>query len=255
MTKFNKVGKSTFVIAILSFLLVAVLAFGGTYAYFSAKTNTFKGNITMGELYVDLTDASGSTVTLGAIDLAQPNQRILDRSAEPYKVNMVKKENGETYTSNIAAYIRVKITAELDSAKYPTTGTGANIKYNRTDNGADKDIITPLNIFTIDAGDGWYQHTDGYTYYIEGTTGTADSTTKAVTGGSVDLALTITLNKDVGKGGSTFFMGATGTYTIAIEVIQAQYLDSTTTPSGTYTVTELAAKWATVADYPVEDGE
>ncbi|MBQ3502832.1 MAG: hypothetical protein IJA72_04140, partial [Clostridia bacterium] len=62
MTKINKLGKSTFVIAILSFLLVAVLAFGGTYAYFSDKTETASGKFTTGKL--QLTSTSATTVVV-----------------------------------------------------------------------------------------------------------------------------------------------------------------------------------------------
>ena len=49
MTKYKKVTKSAFAIVALSLILVAVLAFGGTYAYFSAK-ETANGTITMGTL-------------------------------------------------------------------------------------------------------------------------------------------------------------------------------------------------------------
>lgn len=49
MTKYKKLTKSAFAIVALSLILVAVLAFGGTYAYFSAK-ETANGTITMGTL-------------------------------------------------------------------------------------------------------------------------------------------------------------------------------------------------------------
>lgn len=49
MTKYKKLTKSTFAIIALSLVLVAVLAFGGTYAYFTAK-NDKTGSITMGTL-------------------------------------------------------------------------------------------------------------------------------------------------------------------------------------------------------------
>ena len=231
MTKFNKVGKSTFVIAILSFLLVAVLAFGGTYAYFSAKTGEFSGNITMGKLYVDLTNNAGATVTLGEIELAHPNQQIL---SETYKVNLTKG----TDVSTIAAFVRVKVEAELTSLQ--TEGTGASITYKGNDQG-DKDI-TPLTIFTITAGDGWYQHTDGYAYYVVDKNASGDKVAKPLST-SADMALTISVNKEVGKNGSTFFMGATGTYTITVEAIQAEYLDNSATGANSYTVAMLAAQW------------
>lgn len=49
MTKYSKITKSSFAILALSLILVAVLAFGGTYAYFTAKA-TKNGTITMGKL-------------------------------------------------------------------------------------------------------------------------------------------------------------------------------------------------------------
>lgn len=79
MTKINKLGKSTFVIAILSFLLVAVLAFGGTYAYFSAQSKTATGSIDLGNLTVG--EVTGDAISSNAITfdttVAQPNQQIL----------------------------------------------------------------------------------------------------------------------------------------------------------------------------------
>ena len=57
MSKINKLGKSTFVIAILSFLLVAVLAFGGTYAYFS-DSKTATGSFVTGTIKVSDLDAT-----------------------------------------------------------------------------------------------------------------------------------------------------------------------------------------------------
>ena len=52
MTKYKKLTRSTFAIIALSLILVAVLAFGGTYAYFTAK-GTGTGNITMGTLGIN----------------------------------------------------------------------------------------------------------------------------------------------------------------------------------------------------------
>ena len=66
MSKINKLGKSTFVIAILSFLLVAVLAFGGTYAYFSNASEKLGGTFTTGTITMNLEDkASEKFVTDG----------------------------------------------------------------------------------------------------------------------------------------------------------------------------------------------
>lgn len=242
MTKINKVGKSTFVIAILSFLLVAVLAFGGTYAYFSANTETATGKMTVGSLYVYLLEGTnelkGDNV-LGDIGIVQPNQEILKKT---YKVDIKKTQN-----STINAFVRVKVEAALTGVAY-------------TDNTKEDGDITPQTIFTITAGGKWYQHTDGYAYYVQNVDDTDTDGTKCTvaeltpSASSADLPISIVLNKNVGKGGSTYFMGKTGTFSISVEAIQADYLDVSDKETGddtTYTVKAIADKWRTVVDKTV----
>ena len=244
MTKINKVGKSTFVIAILSFLLVAVLAFGGTYAYFSAKTEPAGGKITMGALYVYLKDdksalLSGDTA-LGEITIAQPNQEILKAT---YTVDM--KKTASENKSTVSAFVRVKITAELNLAM-----NTAKTAY--TGNTGGDSHITPATIFAITSNSkNWYYNAaDGYTYYVADKKDGASSKAAELTD-SAELPVSIIVNKDVGDDGSTFFMGAKGTFAIVVEAIQADYLDSSDKTEGaaaSYTVTEIAAKWAKVVD-------
>lgn len=52
MTKYSKITKSAFAVIVLSLILCAVLAFGGTYAYFTGKV-TGNDTITMGSLGID----------------------------------------------------------------------------------------------------------------------------------------------------------------------------------------------------------
>lgn len=221
MSKINKLGKSTFVIAILSFLLVAVLAFGGTYAYFSDAAGPVSGDITMGTLTVALNDGEGAVEALGEITVAQPNQAIVD---------------GTTYTiattgSTIDSYVRVKVTAVLDSVNYE-------------DNDQGDSHINATNIFTITAGDGWVLHTDGYLYMSSVENATSASKADQVTSNAgAELTLTIKVNKEVGEDGSTFFMGATGEYSITVEAIQADYVEGLTEDS---TITQVASAWASV---------
>ena len=232
MTKINKVGKSTFVIAILSLLLVAVLAFGGTYAYFSAKTQAFEGDITMGALYVDLTDEDGDTIVLGDIEIAQPNQEILN---EEYVVNLTKGSD----VSTINAFVRVKVEANL---------TSLTVKDGKFDGiPTAESAVTPTTLFTITAGDGWYQHTDGYAYYVTNKAAAKDAIMAEVSD-TANLPLSIVVNKNVGNGGSTFFMGATGTYSITVEAIQADYLDDSNVNNTQYTVEKIAEAWGKVVD-------
>lgn len=105
MTKINKLGKSTFVIAILAFLLVAVLAFGGTYAYFSDAADKVSGSITMGHL--EISDVTGGHLTGAAIKfdttVAQPNQVILN---DTFKAKV---------TGDIKYYTRVKLTVLVET--------------------------------------------------------------------------------------------------------------------------------------------
>ena len=236
MTKINKAGKSTFVIAILSFLLVAVLAFGGTYAYFSANTNPAGGTITMGALHVYLKDEdsavlSGSTA-LGTITIAQPNQEILNTT---YSVDLT-----DTKTSTINAFVRVKVEAAL---------TSLTVKDGKFENiPAAESAVTPTTLFTISAGDGWYQHTDGYAYYVAAKNG-KDSVLKELTPATpASLPISIVVNKNVGNGGSTFFMGATGTFSISVEAIQADYLDDIDNDDTEYTVEKIVAAWSNVVN-------
>ena len=231
MTKINKAGKSTFVIAILSFLLVAVLAFGGTYAYFSANTNPAGGTITMGALHVYLKDEDSAVLSgptaLGTITIAQPNQEILNTT---YSVDLK-----DTKTSTINAFVRVKVEAALDGVAY-------------TDNTLGDMHITAQTIFAITAGDGWYQHTDGYAYYVAAKNG-KDSVLKELTPATpASLPISIVVNKNVGNGGSTFFMGATGTFSISVEAIQADYLDDIDNDDTEYTVEKIVAAWSNVVN-------
>lgn len=216
MSKINKLGKSTFVIAILSFILVAVLTFGGTYAYFSAKTGEVKGNIKMGTLTVKLTDGANTLTTLGDIAIAQPNQEILK---ETYTVDFTG--------SDIKAFVRVKVTAALEGITYTDNTQG------------DKDI-TAETIFTIEDGEGWFKHTDGYLYMGAN----AEAVATAVAAGQKQtLDLSIKVNKLVGEDGSTFFMGKTGTYSITVEAIQAEFLEGITEASK---VSDIATAWGSI---------
>ena len=70
MTKYKKLTRSSFVIVALCLALVGILAFGGTYAYFSAKAEK-SGTITMGTLGLSEITLSLST------DNVVPGQDVL----------------------------------------------------------------------------------------------------------------------------------------------------------------------------------
>jgi predicted ribosomally synthesized peptide with SipW-like signal peptide len=105
MTKINKIGKSSFVIAILSFLLVGVLAFGGTYAYFTAKTNDVTGsvqtgNLNIGNILVGEDDATSTVKVNGGVVV--PNEVVTE---SVFSANV---------TSNIDYFVRVYFAVEFD---------------------------------------------------------------------------------------------------------------------------------------------
>lgn len=252
MSKINKLGKSTFVVAILSFLLVAVLAFGGTYAYFSATAGaTQAGDLTVGTLSLDLKNKAGDSVTtMGNAQIAQPGQYLIgsktwDASANEGKGAWV--ENKETYTfdltgTNINSYIRIKISATLTNHGPNATDTNEDSKVTYADNkGGDKAIASDADLFQFSALSGWVKV--GEWYYQ----GTADSDTalKVASGAeSPEIALTVQVNPLVGEDRSTFFMGATATWIIQAEAIQADYVESVlSADNATVTVAELAASW------------
>ena len=53
MTKSKKMKKSTFAIVIMSILMVAMLAFGGTYAYFTASATGSSKSVKMGHVIIE----------------------------------------------------------------------------------------------------------------------------------------------------------------------------------------------------------
>ena len=105
MTKINKLGKSSFAIAILSFILVAVLTFGGTYAYFSDRADAVNGDITTGHLNITLVKGTGESNKLKAEGtIAQPNEVIFRNETVT-----------TTVKSNIAYFTRVRFRVTIDT--------------------------------------------------------------------------------------------------------------------------------------------
>lgn len=228
MTKINKLGKSTFVIAILSFLLVAVLAFGGTYAYFSAQSKTATGSIDLGNLTVG--EVTGDAISSNAITfdttVAQPNQQILTNEAISV-----------TVTSNIAYYTRVKfdveVTPEVGHEHLAETPDDCN-DYFAT-------AIEALTVTTTNAG--WDQNGE-YFYKLAPTAhDSGDKTEEFVV--SIQ-AKPILGNFDGTANGCTYWQDATITISISFEVIQADYLvNGATTGAKFDNATLAAAAWTT----------
>ena len=77
MTKSKKMKKSTFAIVIMAILMVAMLAFGGTYAYFTANANVANGgSFTTGKVILT---ADGS-ISLATEKKVVPGDTVFDSS-------------------------------------------------------------------------------------------------------------------------------------------------------------------------------
>ena len=232
MTKINKLGKSTFVIAILSFLLVAVLAFGGTYAYFSADDSMTSGNITLGNLTINLEDGSGNDAEISTVSNVVPGQYIVGtkEAALTYKIDLTG--------SNINAFLRLKIEAEITS---PVVGEES------TNDGGDASIDeTNFFIFggTNNTIAGWVKANDGYFYYV-GTVENATTATTAAEANSsamVDAPISVQVNPLIGEDSSDYFMGAVAKVTVTVEAVQSDWIDGV--ENTTYTVAQLADAWS-----------
>lgn len=239
MTKINKSSKSTFIIALLAFLLVSVLVFGSTYAYFTAKSNSVGGTMTTGTLHIYLRDGTdileGDNV-LGDIGTVLPGQTI--HEAE-YTIDMQAATNlndEDLVDSTISAFVRVKVVAALDEEACPLDATGKTYENN---NGGDSHL-TPETIFEITSDSTEWIAYDGYLYYVEDNSNNENSTILELTD-TATLPIAITVNKDVGNGGSTYFMGVAGSFVISVEAIQADYLGQ-----DEYTVAEIADTWGDI---------
>ena len=223
MSKINKLGKSTFVIAILSFLLVAVLAFGGTYAYFSASAGTVTGTITTGHLRID--PAKNTTAKLTADGkIGQPNQIIFDESV------------ATTVTSNIAYYTRVRFKV--------TVGDKTGADHHKTEGTGDcvDNVDKAIDILDIDIANGtdctWLTEdatTDPLTsgeekiYYKKEVTKATQKTDNATSETTETFSFTIQIYDWVGAVvgsavGCDYWMDRDVTVDIIVEVLQADYL-------------------------------
>ena len=91
--KSKKMTKSTFAVIIMAVLMVAMMAFGGTYAYFTATTTSKFGKATTGRVQLD----ANSAVVVN--EMVVPGQQLL--------------KDGVTVTSNstVKTYVFVKFTA------------------------------------------------------------------------------------------------------------------------------------------------
>ena len=255
MTKINKLGKSTFVIAILSFILVAVLAFGGTYAYFSATAGQNAARITTGHLKMSVNDDNTVADSFEALGVDE-------KIAQPGQVLIGSTTNGTTEAATITAtvdanikyYLRVKFDVKVTPGTINAEGeweeatdkthdgivTPEDILNNvEEDTDADaedvdevgdnvSDDIAILEIFLSVNDTEWVEFMDegkhtGYFY------GAADATpvqhAVADTDETYAMEVLVNLQDWVGAYGCTYYMDAKIEIRFQIETLQADYLD------------------------------
>lgn len=265
MTKINKLGKSTFVIAILSFLLVAVLAFGGTYAYFSAQTAGATGNIQTGHLTIYTGDGTKTTAALTIQKkVAQPNQAIVDQAvtAEVYSnisyytrvrvsITVGDKVVGATSSSSHASESCVdKVSTNEETGKdnnteivtvNVTNGAVTGTKKAGTAEGA-ADVVWETATATIDYSAG------EVVYYMLAPETVADNTTATKT--TQDFDFEVIVNDWVGHAtansaaGCEYWMDRVITVNVIVEVLQADYLkDHTNAGTAFETGSDAATAW------------
>ena len=223
MSKINKLGKSTFVIAILSFLLVAVLAFGGTYAYFSAQTSA-TGSITTGHLTINVGENTTAALTAKSV-VAQPNQVIFNET--------VKTE----VLSNISYYTRVRFAIEISDATTDHNDTeGQEDCYDRfEENFTEIFIINVANSGLSGSDSDWevaddtaIDYSQEVIFYQLAPTVKEDKLDK--TTNVEQFTYSIQVEDWVGLAhagsadGCTYWMDRTVTVTVFVEVLQADYL-------------------------------
>lgn len=222
MTKYKKLTRSSFVIVALCLALVGILAFGGTYAYFSSSAKV-EGTVKLGTL--TLTENSGyAKVNKTDSALVVPNEPLV----------ATKVDVG----SNIDHYVRLVVTVKV------TLASDKSI-----DN---KDAKEPdlSGVVVLTGLDGYATKTDSNTtyYYIKDTT--TDTNAKKLSAGTTSYEVTGKISENVGANESDVYMGATIEYTVTVEAIQANYLGDNTTDA--LTIDALHAGWATWANKTVD---
>lgn len=110
--KSKKMTKSTFAIIIMGIVMVAMLAFGGTFAYFTATATKATGSVTTGT--VKLENKTGATITRTSTDDIVPGAYLYG-TADAYQ------EIELTNLSDVATYVFAKFTAEAKSGSAAVT--------------------------------------------------------------------------------------------------------------------------------------
>ncbi len=152
--KSKKMTKSTVAIIVMAVLMVAMLAFGGTYAYFTATATAVTGNITTGT--VKLTGSVVSTITANNV---MPGDTILTGDQNPsYTVETSDTGNWVAIKVEFTGDTVANLTITVDSAVWQEVGSGTGIYRTKSAiaNGASVKVF-PEAGFTFNADDNWTQ--------------------------------------------------------------------------------------------------
>lgn len=115
-TKKRKMSKSTFAIIIMAIAMVAMLAFGGTYAYFTATATTkTTGEFTTGSIKLEANDDASFTASLTNV---VPGDELSTGALTL-----------ETTSSGTDSYIAIRVTiTATDSSDAPLVLTGTSLE-------------------------------------------------------------------------------------------------------------------------------
>ena len=211
--KSKKMTKSTFAIIIMAIVMVAMLAFGGTYAYFTAKANVV-----------------GSTVTTGTLKLETTGQVTFSTSGYlvPNKIQALGDMSTVKATGTTVAAYRIKFAVTDVSGAAEGVTVDDNFKSKITINILDGSDNSLIKTDTTDAG--WIKDgTTGYFYYNR-TIAPEEHTVGGFTMEKIANKLVITLDAEA----DNTYQGLTITYEIAIESVQAEYVGESATATQGY---------------------
>ncbi len=208
------------IIALICLITISSVWAGRTYAYFNANSNA-SGTITMGTLKIDSLKTKDNAEINWNIDGVVPNQEF----GGSYKA---------VVDSDINYYTRIlfKATVTPKTIKEHSTNCADHV---------DNDIDI-LSIAVSGSGSTYEEYgkdDDGFTIYykMSPTTPNENSTTDE------NFNINLKVHDWVGNGGCDYYMGATITLNMQVEVIQADYLESNTTGTSYTDVTALHNKW------------
>ncbi len=149
--------------------MVAMLAFGGTFAYFTAEANDATGSATVGTVEI----STGASATIAAAtDFAVPGSTIYSNQS----VTLTNK-------STVDIYVFAKLTAQIDGQDlYVQVGENPDYTYESAIS-ATLGTVTPSTWAAVSGHDGVYG------YMVEGNTTTPTEISSFV--------FTVTLNRNI----------------------------------------------------------